>query len=163
MIRRRFSAEAFLFSTEASYGGMGVARCPRSRWPEEYWARSRGAGNKTEHWTATASPTFSVHKPRVLRPPQHLNHTSNTTHWTNGWECLWRGHSVNENRPLLSLSLSITSMAGVLQQKALRTPAPLPERFPPSPKRLRGRLDAGIRHAARVSGIVKMRDAFPVA
>ena len=26
------------------------------------------------------------------------------THWTKGWKCLWRGHSVNQNRPLLSLS-----------------------------------------------------------
>ena len=25
-------------------------------------------------------------------------------HWTKGWKCLWRGHSVNQNRPLLSLS-----------------------------------------------------------
>ena len=24
------------------------------------------------------------------------------THWTKGWKCLWRGHSVNQNRPLLS-------------------------------------------------------------
>jgi hypothetical protein len=24
------------------------------------------------------------------------------TYWTQGWKCLWRGHSVNENRPLLS-------------------------------------------------------------
>ena len=25
------------------------------------------------------------------------------THWAEGWKCLWRGHSVNQNRPLLSL------------------------------------------------------------
>ena len=25
-----------------------------------------------------------------------------STHWTKGWKCLWRGHSVNQNRPLLS-------------------------------------------------------------
>ena len=24
------------------------------------------------------------------------------THWTKGWKCLWWGHSVNQNRPLLS-------------------------------------------------------------
>ena len=29
-----------------------------------------------------------------------------TNHWTNSWKCLWQRHSVNEDRPLLSLSLS---------------------------------------------------------
>ena len=29
------------------------------------------------------------------------------THWTKGWKCLWRGHSVNQKRPLLSLSLPV--------------------------------------------------------
>ena len=28
------------------------------------------------------------------------------THWTKGWKCLWRGHSVNQNRALLSLQAS---------------------------------------------------------
>ena len=33
------------------------------------------------------------------------------THWTKGWKCLWRGHSVNQNRPLLSLSLPANAQA----------------------------------------------------
>ena len=32
--------------------------------------------------------------------------------WTNSWNCLWRGHSVYRNRPLIPLKLDITFLRG---------------------------------------------------
>ena len=28
--------------------------------------------------------------------------------WTNGWNCLWRGHSVYRNRPLIPLNIVLS-------------------------------------------------------
>ena len=44
------------------------------------------------------------------------------THWTKGWKCLWRGHSVNQNRPLLSLSLQGTIKARCLGRRTQTWP-----------------------------------------
>ena len=63
------------------------------------------------------------------------------THWTKGWKCLWRGHSVNQNQPLLSLSLSLSlslfaHRQGVVQPEAVQVDGILaPASAPASPSK----------------------------
>ena len=52
---------------------------------------SRRSGTKAIRTAGMAQP----HRPLLVNAP----------HWTSGWKCLWRAHSVTENRPSLSLPL----------------------------------------------------------
>ena len=56
--------------------------------------------------------------------------------WTNGWNCLWRGHSVYRNRPLIPPKLTIVGKNDIYHWENLVGPVLVHKLFGPRPPSL---------------------------